>query len=195
MSLVISIILSVLILLSGVLSIAAAAGLMRFPDLLSRLHSGSKPQVFGLISVLIVVAVTHPSFGLITTCLLIACFQMATAPVGAHMIGRAGYRTRHLRRAQLYRDELADAVSRAEAREVTARTEAFGQGTADDDSYDAPHASPDEAAGGLDVGGTDPSGPESQAEAARGEDRSEDRDAGEPRADFDDEPSEGENRE
>ena len=172
MSLVVSIILSVFILLSGVLSLAAAAGLMRFPDLLSRLHSGSKPQVFGLISVLLVVAVTQPSFGLITTCLLIAGFQMATAPVGAHMVGRAGYRTRHLRRAQLYRDELADAVSRAEAREATALAESSGQGSGGSDSHEAPSGSHEEAASTLDVGGADPSGPESQA--ARSEDAGED---------------------
>ena len=169
MSLVVSIILSVFILLSGVLSIAAAAGLMRFPDLLSRLHSGSKPQVFGLVLVLIVVAVTQPSFGLITTCLLIAVFQMATAPVGAHMVGRAGYRTRHLRRAQLYRDELADAVSRAEAREATALAESAEPGTGDTDSHEAPVGSAEDARGSLDVGGADPSGPESQAEAASSE--------------------------
>lgn len=170
MSLVVSIILSVFILLSGALSLAAAAGLMRFPDLLSRLHSGSKPQVFGLISVLFVVAVTQPSFGLITTCLLIAGFQMATAPVGAHMVGRAGYRTRHLRRAQLYRDELADAVSRAEAREASALAESSGQGSGGAASHEAPVGSQEEAASTQDVGGADPSGPESQAEAARSED-------------------------
>lgn len=170
MSLIVSIILGALILLSGVLSIAAAAGLMRFPDLLSRLHSASKPQVFGLVLVLIVVAVTQPSFGLITTCLLIAGFQMATAPVGAHMVGRAGYRTRHLRRAQLYRDELAEAVSRAEAREATALAESAEQGRDDSDSHEAPRGSREEAASAVDVGGADPSGPESQAEAARSED-------------------------
>lgn len=169
MSLIVSIILGALILLSGVLSIAAAAGLIRFPDLLSRLHSASKPQVFGLVLVLIVVTVTRPSFGLITTCLLIAGFQMATAPVGAHMVGRAGYRTRHLRRAQLYRDELADAVSRAEAREATALAESAEQGSDDSDSHEAPDGSPEESASTLDVGGADPSGPESQAEAASSE--------------------------
>lgn len=163
MSLVVSIILSAFILLSGILSIAAAAGLMRFPDLLSRLHSWSKPQVFGLVLVLIVVAVTQPSFGLITTCLLIAGFQMATAPAGAHMVGRAGYRTRHLRRAQLYRDELAEAVSRAEAREATALAESSGQGSGGSASHEAPHGSAEDARGSLDVGGADPSGPESQA--------------------------------
>lgn len=163
MSLAVSIILGALIVLSGVLSIAAAAGLMRFPDLLSRLHSASKPQVLGLITVLVVVAVTHPSFGLITTCLLIAAFQMATAPVGAHMVGRAGYRTRHLRRAQLYRDELADAVSRAEAREATALVESAEQGSGDSASHEVPVGSQEEAASTRDVGGADPSGPESQA--------------------------------
>ena len=43
---------------------------------------------------------------------------MATTPVGTHMVGRAGYRTKHLRRSMLYRDELSDAVAMAEEREA-----------------------------------------------------------------------------
>ena len=37
--------------------------------------------------------------------------QMLTAPVSAHLVGRAGYRTKHLRREMLYTDELADVVA------------------------------------------------------------------------------------
>lgn len=161
-----SILVSVLIIGSAILSIAAAAGLLRFPDLLSRLHSASKPQVLGLVLVLIAMAVTNPSFGLITTCLLIAAFQVGTGPVGAHMVGRAGYRTRHLRRAQLYRDELADAVSRAEAREATARAEATSEIPRVDE---APAGSESDVAEEPDAGGGDPHGPESLAEAAEDE--------------------------
>ncbi|GAA2003818.1 monovalent cation/H(+) antiporter subunit G [Brevibacterium samyangense] len=112
----------VLLLLGSLLSIAGAIGLFRFPDLLSRLHAASKPQLLGLLLVLAGVAVQIPHWGPITTMGLIVVFQLMTTPVGTHMVGRAGYRTKHLRRSMLYRDELAEAVARAEARVAAERS-------------------------------------------------------------------------
>ncbi|MDK8346026.1 monovalent cation/H(+) antiporter subunit G [Brevibacterium sp. UMB1308A] len=111
----------VLLMFSAFLSIFAALGLLRFPDFLSRLHAGSKPQVLGLILAMIAIAIQAPTFGILTTLLLIVLFQMATTPVGTHMVGRAGYRTKHLRRSMLYQDQLAEAVAKADARDVTQR--------------------------------------------------------------------------
>lgn len=111
----------VLLVFSAFLSIFAALGLLRFPDFLSRLHAGSKPQVLGLILATIAIAIQAPTFGILTTLLLIVLFQMATTPVGTHMVGRAGYRTKHLRRSMLYQDQLAEAVAKADARDVTQR--------------------------------------------------------------------------
>ncbi|NUL59769.1 monovalent cation/H(+) antiporter subunit G [Brevibacterium luteolum] len=107
-----------LLIASGALSLAAAIGLVRFPDLMSRLHAGSKPQILGLIFMMIAISVQQFHWGVITTLLLIVTLQMATTPVGTHMVGRAGYRTKHLRRSMLYRDELSDAVAMAEEREA-----------------------------------------------------------------------------
>lgn len=107
-----------LLIASGALSLAAAIGLVRFPDLMSRLHAGSKPQILGLIFMMIAISVQQFHWGVITTLLLIVTLQMATTPVGTHMVGRAGYRTKHLRRSMLYRDELSDAVALAEERDA-----------------------------------------------------------------------------
>ncbi|MBU8579437.1 monovalent cation/H(+) antiporter subunit G [Brevibacterium luteolum] len=107
-----------LLIASGALSLAAAIGLVRFPDLMSRLHAGSKPQILGLIFMMIAISVQQFHWGVITTLLLIVTLQMATTPVGTHMVGRAGYRTKHLRRSMLYRDELSDAVAMAEERDA-----------------------------------------------------------------------------
>jgi multicomponent Na+:H+ antiporter subunit G len=106
---------------AGLLSLAAAVGALRFPDLLSRMHAASKPQLFGLVLVMFAVTVQVFQWGPISTMLLIVLFQLFTVPVAAHMVGRAGYRTKHLRRSMLYRDELSDAVARAQAREVAER--------------------------------------------------------------------------
>lgn len=107
-----------LLIASGALSLAAAIGLVRFPDLMSRLHAGSKPQILGLIFMMIAISVQQFHWGVITTLLLIVTLQMVTTPVGTHMVGRAGYRTKHLRRSMLYRDELSDAVAMAEERDA-----------------------------------------------------------------------------
>jgi multicomponent Na+:H+ antiporter subunit G len=40
-------------------------------------------------------------------------FQLLTVPVSAHMVGRSGYRTKHLQKELLSTDELADVVERA----------------------------------------------------------------------------------
>lgn len=101
---------------SAALSLAASIGLLRFPDLMSRLHAGSKPQILGLILMMLAVSIQQFHWGVITTLLLIVTLQMVTTPVGTHMVGRAGYRTKHLRRSMLYRDELSDAVALAEER-------------------------------------------------------------------------------
>lgn len=95
------------------LSLSGSVALLRFPDVVARQHAATKPQVLGLILILIAVGLRLPSWGTASTLVLIALFQLLTIPVAAHMIGRAAYRTRSMRRELLLRDELADAVERA----------------------------------------------------------------------------------
>ena len=101
---------------AALLSLAAGIGALRFPDLLSRMHAASKPQLFGLVLVMFAVGLQTLHWGPISTMILIVLFQLFTVPVAAHMIGRAGYRTKHLRRSMLYRAERDDAVAGAPPR-------------------------------------------------------------------------------
>lgn len=95
-------------LISGaLLSVAAGIGLLRFPDLLSRMHAATKPQVLGLLLILTGAALRLQNTIDITTLVLVAVFQLATAPVSAHMVGRAVYRAGQVRRDLLIVDELA----------------------------------------------------------------------------------------
>ncbi len=97
------------LLLSGVaLTLLAGVGLLRFPDVLTRMHAQTKPAVLGLLLVLAGTAVAARSVGLAGTLLVVAAFQVITSPVGAHMIGRAAYRSGQVDRARLVRDDLAD---------------------------------------------------------------------------------------
>lgn len=107
------IIVSALLIGGALMSLAAGIGLVRFPDLLTRMHAATKPQVLGLLLFLLALAVDNESWALVPVLVLCWVFQLLTSPVSAHMVGRAGYRTRHLRRDLLTLDELDDVVTRA----------------------------------------------------------------------------------
>jgi multicomponent Na+:H+ antiporter subunit G len=112
----------------ALMSLAAGIGLVRFPDLLSRMHAATKPQVLGLLLFLLALAVENGTWLLVPVLVLCWVFQLLTSPVSAHMVGRAGYRTRHLRRDLLTLDELDDVVARAAAGDAGAPHPAPGRG-------------------------------------------------------------------
>lgn len=110
---------AVLLLLGGFLTLAAGVGLVRFPDALSRLHAATKPQVLGLVFVVVALALSSRSLSVLLALIPVLVFQMLTAPIAAHMIGRAGYRTKNFTRELLVVDELEDAVERASTASTT----------------------------------------------------------------------------
>lgn len=115
-----------LILLGGLLAVAAGVGIVRFPDVLSRMHAATKPQNLGLFSILIAVGLQYPTPAVITTLVLIIGFQVLTSPVAAHMVGRAAYRAKAFPKDQLIVDELAERIERIEA--ASAQDGAGGEG-------------------------------------------------------------------
>ncbi|MGO4385054.1 monovalent cation/H(+) antiporter subunit G [Specibacter sp. RAF43] len=99
-------------LLGGALmSLGAAIGLLRFPDLMSRMHAATKPQVLGLFLMLAAVGLSLRAWSLVPVLVVAWLFQLLTVPVSAHMVGRAGYRTKHRRPELLSADELDDVVA------------------------------------------------------------------------------------
>ena len=97
---------AVCLLAGALLAFAAGVGLVRFPELLARMHSATKPQVLGLILMLIGLALRIRSEPAVWMLVLVAAFQLLTAPVASHMVGRAGYRTGKVRSELLVVDEL-----------------------------------------------------------------------------------------
>ena len=100
---------AILVLLAAVMCLAAGVGLLRFPDVLTRLHSATKPQILGLMAVTADVAVNNFSVGTVTLVVAIVLFQALTAPMAAHLVARAAYQTDNLRPDLLIVDELRDA--------------------------------------------------------------------------------------
>ena len=81
------------LLLSGVaLSILGGIGINRFPDVFARMHAATKPVTLGLALVLVGAALLKADVPSIVKLLLAAGLQFITAPVAAHMVGRAAYR-------------------------------------------------------------------------------------------------------
>jgi len=83
---------AVLILVGVALAIAAGLGLQRFPDVFARMHAATKPATLGLVLVLAGAALRVEAAGDVAKLLLVLILQFITAPVGAHMVGRAAYR-------------------------------------------------------------------------------------------------------
>lgn len=102
----------VFLLLGATLCLTAAIGLARFSDLLTRMHAGTKPQVVGVLLVLVGVGLRTRSGLDVGMLVLIGLFQLLTIPAGAHMVGRAGFRTRQIAPADIH---LGRAADRAEA--------------------------------------------------------------------------------
>ncbi|NOJ59076.1 monovalent cation/H(+) antiporter subunit G [Arthrobacter sp. 260] len=105
----------------ALMSVAAGVGLLRFPDLLTRMHAATKPQVLGLLLFLLAMALQLRSWVLLPVLLVCWIFMLLTVPVSAHMVGRAGYRTKHMRRDLLSMDELDEIVEKAASKRAPGR--------------------------------------------------------------------------
>ena len=119
---------AVFMVVGALMSLAAAVGLLRFPDLMSRMHAATKPQVLGLFLLLASIGLQMRTWWVWPVLLVAWIFQLLTVPVSAHMVGRAGYRTKHLHRELLSSDELEAVVQKAAQ---SARDEASDAGRPD----------------------------------------------------------------
>jgi multicomponent Na+:H+ antiporter subunit G len=82
----------VMMLTGALLALIAGIGLQRFDDVFARMHAATKPATLGLALVLGGAALRLPDSGDVAKLLLVIVLQLATAPVGSHLIGRAAYR-------------------------------------------------------------------------------------------------------
>ena len=79
--------------IGALLVLVAGIGILRLPDLLTRMHASSKAGTLGAVCILLSVALHFADFVVTVKTVLIVLFLFLTAPVAAHMIGRAGYRS------------------------------------------------------------------------------------------------------
>jgi len=79
------------LLAGSVFMLIAALGVLRMPDLLTRMHATTKAGVLGAGLTMVAVAVHFGTEPVIAKAVAVIAFLLLTAPVAAHAIGRAGY--------------------------------------------------------------------------------------------------------
>jgi multicomponent Na+:H+ antiporter subunit G len=84
--------LSALLMLVGALvMLLAAVGVVRMPDVFTRMHASTKSATLGVGCMLLGAALYFGDLAIAVRALAIIAFMFATAPVAAHLIGRAAY--------------------------------------------------------------------------------------------------------
>lgn len=79
----------VLILIGAVFTLIASVGVIRLPDVLTRMHASTKAGTLGASLILAATAVVFADVSTIAKCVVAVLFLLLTAPLAAHMIGRA----------------------------------------------------------------------------------------------------------
>lgn len=91
MTLIEEIVVSALMISGAACGLLAAVGLLRMPDLYTRLQASSKAATLGAILIMLAAALFFHGGSPAVRALLVILFLGLTTPVGAHRIARAGY--------------------------------------------------------------------------------------------------------
>ena len=97
-----------LILAGCILAALAGFGQIRFRDLFVRMHVATKPPTLGLLLVAVGTMMRIDGQGAVAALLLIVALQFLTAPVSAHLVGRAAHRKGEWERNDVVVDDLAE---------------------------------------------------------------------------------------
>lgn len=90
----------------------AAVAIVRFPDLYARMQASTKASTLGVACLALAVAIHFGSLGVSARAGAIVVFVFLTAPVAAHVVGRAA----HVVGVELWEGTLFDDLRRDEAR-------------------------------------------------------------------------------
>lgn len=99
---------AILIIAGCLFCLVAAVGIARFPDTLMRMHAATKAGTLGAGLILAGLCVHYAQMGLVLRALLVLIFLFLTAPVAAHLIGRAAYRSGITLSSRTWIDQLGE---------------------------------------------------------------------------------------
>lgn len=98
----------VLIVIGALFSLLAAIGILRLPDLYTRMHAASKAGTMGSGLMFVAIAVFAFDGPVILRALVGFVFVLLTAPVSAHLLARAAYSAGYKPHESTQVDDLAD---------------------------------------------------------------------------------------
>lgn len=81
----------ILLIIGAAFTLVATIGLIRLPDIYSRMHSASKVGTVGSGAMLIALAVHSDDLATVMRALAGVAFFLLTAPVAAHLLAKASY--------------------------------------------------------------------------------------------------------
>lgn len=82
----------------GGFALIAGLGVLKLPDVLNRMHASTKAGTLGSSLALVAAAVHFSDTSVTTRVIVTILFLLLTAPLAAHMIGRAAFRIRKVTR-------------------------------------------------------------------------------------------------
>lgn len=85
-------IVNLLVLAGATLGAIAAIGIVRLPDLYTRMQSATKAGTLGVACVILAAGIDSREPVVLAEAVLVIVFLFVTSPVASHLIGRAAYR-------------------------------------------------------------------------------------------------------
>lgn len=95
------------VLTGAILALLGAVGLVRFPDVFTRMHAATKSASLGVILTTLAAALEADTFGAVMLLMLVSAFLFLSAPLGASLLARAAYHDQDTPRLLPGRDDLA----------------------------------------------------------------------------------------
>ena len=108
MTIVATFLAGILIIVGSFFALTAALGLVRLPDVYSRMHAASKAGTMGSGLMMIALALVADDLATVTRAVAGLVFFLLTAPIAAHLLAKAAYSVGYKLWDKSVLDEMSD---------------------------------------------------------------------------------------
>lgn len=120
---VLNILTGALMIIGAAFTLVAAIGILRLPDLYTRMHAASKAGTLGSGLLLIALAIFAQDQAIVTRALAAVVFFLLTAPISAHLLAKAAYAAGYRLWGPSVHDEMANAGGEVASSDAEARSD------------------------------------------------------------------------